>query len=342
MGRLPAHTHAPEVIIARTHRHKLIAISAALAVGVLALIAVIRVPSGSADPAIDSTESQFLTLINNYRQQNGVGTLALNVDLNEAADWYVTDMATKNYFGSATYCAQFQLTAHCDSYGGLPQHRISAFGYGPATVGENAAAGFSTAQAVFDAWKGSSGHNTNMLRSYWKAIGIGWKCQQGTTYGCYWVTDFGTVDSPPKPNLPYPAVLGTPTKTPTSTPAPSQTPAPTPSPSKTPTPTPSPTPTPRGLKWEDLNCDKTVLPQDAVTSLMRDAGLETGSGPAGAPGSCPALGEDVTIDGTIRLWGDIDCSGAINAIDSVKLLLWLIGLPLEPSDSTCPAPGTAF
>ena len=75
---------------------------------------------------------------------------------------------------------------------------------------------------------------------------------------------------------------------------------------------------------------------------MKDAGLETGGGPAGAPGSCPALGENVTVNGILRLWGDIDCSGAINAIDSVKLLLWLIGLPLEPSDPTCPTPGTAF
>lgn len=292
-----------------------------------------RVPSSSADPAIDSTESQFLALINDYRVQNSLNPLVINVDLSEAADWYATDMATKNYFGSAAYCAQFQLTSHCDSYGGLPQHRISAFGYGPASISENAAGGFSSAQAVFDGWKNSkSGHKENMLRDYWVAIGIGWACSPGTTYGCYWVTDFGTVDSPPKPNLPYPAVLGTPTKTP----------APTPAPSKTPTPTPSPSPAPRGLTWEDLNCDKNVLPQDAVTSLMKDAGLETGSGAAGAPGSCPALGENVTVNGILRIWGDIDCSGAINTIDSVQLLRWLIGLPLEPSDPACPAPGTPF
>jgi hypothetical protein len=162
-----------------------------------------------------------------------------------------------------------------------------------------------------------------MLRSYWKAIGIAWACKQGTTFGCYWVTDFGTVDAPPNPNLPYPAVLGTPT------------------PAATPSPTPSPSPTLSGLMWEDLNCDAAVLPQDAVTLLIVNAGLEN-IGPASAPDNCPALGEYVTFGGIVRVWGDTDCSGAINAIDSVKLLRWLIGLPVESSDPSCPDPGAAF
>ena len=350
-------TRSPgEDAIARTSRHKRIAISAALALGVLAAVALFFVPSGSADPALDSEESAFFTLINNYRvQQNPpLSPLVINIDLNEAADWYVTDMATKNYFGDLTYCStNFGIqSAHCDSAGGLPQHRISAFGYGPATIGENAAAGFSSAQAVFDAWKGSAGHNTNMLRSYWVAIGIGWSCRQGTRYGCYWVTDFGTVDSPPHPNLPYPAVLGTPTRMPTTTPAPTATatvtptatatltPTPSPTPTPAPTPSPSPTPVPLGLTWEDLNCDKHVVPQDAVTLLMKGAGLENTDGPAA--GACPPLGGEVTVNGVPRVWGDIDCSGQINAIDSVKLLRWLIGLPIAASDPSCPLPGDAF
>ena len=66
--------------------------------------------------------------------------------MNEAADWYVTDMTTKNYYGGDQYCAQnFSLPAHCDSLGRMPPARVKAWGY-PQGVGENLAAGFSNAQ----------------------------------------------------------------------------------------------------------------------------------------------------------------------------------------------------
>jgi hypothetical protein len=268
-------------------------------------------------------------LVNEYRTQNGLGTVVLNVDLNEAADWYVTDMSSKNYFGSSSYCAGLNppKPAHCDSYGGGPAQRVSAFGYGPASVGENAAAGFSSAQAVFNAWKGSSGHNTNMLRSYWQAVGIGRACQQGTQYGCYWVTDFGSVDSEPKPNKPYPGVLFTPTPTPVPA---------TPSP----TPVPTPAPTPWGLTWGSFSCEGPIVPQDAVSLLMNDAGIPV-SAPAGNS-TCPSVGQAVYAGGAYWLWGDIDCSAAINAVDSVKLLLWLIGTPVAALDPECPSPGDPF
>lgn len=305
--------------------------TAALVIGVLTVIALAKPTSSSADPSLDATESEFLALINAYRQQNGLDTLVTNVDLAEAADWYTNDMATKNYFGDSVFCGKLKppKPAHCDWYGGMPQHRVSAFGYGPASIGENAAAGFSSAQAVFDAWKQSSAHNNNMLRSYWKAIGIARSCKQGTTFGCYWVTDFGTVDSPPKPNLPYPDVLFTPTPTPSP-----------PTPTATASPTPSPTPVPLGLTWEDLTCDGLFLPQDALAVIMNDAGIE-GSGPAGSP-SCPELGDTVTVDGVQRMWGDVDCSGAINAVDGVMLLLWMIDIPSEAADPLCPHLGSAL
>jgi hypothetical protein len=215
----------------------------------------------------------------------------------------------------------------------MPGARAMAFGY-PAGVGENSAGGFTTAQAVFDAWKGSPGHNANMLGNY-VVIGVGRACVSGSRYGCYWVTDFSYYNTTPNTNAPSPTATATATRTASPTNSATATPTPTASP----VPTASPPPTPLGLTWEDLNCDKSVVPQDAVTLLMKDAGIET-SGPAA--GNCPVLGENVTVYGVSRVWGDIDCSGAINAIDSVKLLRWLIGLPLEPADPNCPVPGSGF
>jgi uncharacterized protein YkwD len=163
-----------------------VAVVATLAAAALLLL---NPSSTTAAPTYDGEEQAFLTLLNNYRAQNGKAPLVSQIDLDEAADWYATDMATKNYYGGSSYCAQFGKPAHCDSLGRMPAQRVQAFGY-PQSVGENIAAGYSTAQAVFNGWKASSGHNANMLGSY-KAIGIGRACNPNSNYGCYWVTDFG-------------------------------------------------------------------------------------------------------------------------------------------------------
>ena len=44
---------------------------------------------------------------------------------------------------------------------------------------------------MFDGWKGSPGHNANMLGTNYTTIGIGRYFLQGSTYGWYWTTDFG-------------------------------------------------------------------------------------------------------------------------------------------------------
>ena len=62
----------------------------------------------------------------------------------------------------------------------------------PAIRGDRATArAQSTAQAVFNAWKASSGHNTNMLNGKYTVIGIGLATVSGSPYTNYWTTDFG-------------------------------------------------------------------------------------------------------------------------------------------------------
>lgn len=135
------------------------------------------------DFSLDSTEQQFLTLINSYRAQNGRGALTLSTNLNRAAHWMGNDLGTKRYF------------SHTDSLGRSPSQRALDCDY-PAGAGENLAAGtnWSTAQAAFDAWRNSSGHNANMLNSSYRQIGIARVFVSGSPYGYYWVTKFGTTD----------------------------------------------------------------------------------------------------------------------------------------------------
>ena len=133
------------------------------------------------DASMDAEEKAFLVLINNYRTQNGLPPLGLSYTLTKASQWKSTDMANNNYF------------AH-DDLSRTWDQRIRDCGYGYNTwLGENIAAGYVTAQDVFNGWKSSPGHNANMLGTNYTAIGIGRFYRAGSPYGWYWSTDFGGV-----------------------------------------------------------------------------------------------------------------------------------------------------
>ncbi|MFQ5380134.1 MAG: CAP domain-containing protein [Dehalococcoidia bacterium] len=196
-------------------------------------------------PSIDSEEQAFLGLINSYRAANGLGALSISATLSRSAQWKSEDMGANNYF------------AHDDVPSGRTwAQRIRDCGYTYSTfIGENLAAGMSSAQSAFDAWKASPGHDANMLNPNYAAIGIGRAYSPSSTYGWYWSTDFGGVEDSTNPPTPTPTattppLTNTPTPTPTATTPPStNTPTPTgtpPDPSGTPsgTPTNAPSPTP--------------------------------------------------------------------------------------------------
>jgi uncharacterized protein YkwD len=144
-----------------------------------AILTASHTPTSSAAPALDSEEQAFVNLINNYRAQNGKAPLALNTDLNEAADWMSNDMGVHSYF------------EHIDSLGRNPTERMCHFGYCYDTwKGENISAGFATAAEVFNAWKLSPKHNENMLQPAYKVMGVGRIYVSGSIYGWYWTNDF--------------------------------------------------------------------------------------------------------------------------------------------------------
>ena len=158
------------------------------------------------DASMDSEELAFLGLINNYRQQNGLQPLALSYGLTKPSQWKSVDMATNAYF------------AH-DDLSRTWDQRIVDCGYTYNTwLGENIAAGYSTAQSVFDAWRNSPGHNANMLGANYTAIGIGRYSLAGSPYGVYWTTDFGGVSDGyvSAAETPAPLIAPTPEAAPTA------------------------------------------------------------------------------------------------------------------------------
>lgn len=171
---------------------------------------------------IDAEEAAFLTLINQYRAQNGRGPLAYSGKLNAAANYHSWEMAEYNYFN------------HTLRGGVTWSQNIANFGYTANTYkAENIAAGYETAAAVFNTWKNSLGHNANMLSANYTVIGIGRSHDVDATYDWYWTNTFGGQ-----------ALSNDGAATCGATPGP--TPTPSPSPTATATPTPSPSPAPGG------------------------------------------------------------------------------------------------
>ncbi len=128
---------------------------------------------------LGAEELKFLDLINQYRVDRGLSKLEVSPTLTRASLWMSGDMADQNYL------------SHTDSLGRGPHSRIVQFQYqGLQTWGENVAAGNSDAEATFQQWKHSPGHDRNMLDPAFKAIGIGRANNASADYHWYWTTDF--------------------------------------------------------------------------------------------------------------------------------------------------------
>jgi uncharacterized protein YkwD len=199
----------------------------------LLLLMVVTTSTGLLSPkkaeALDSEEQTFLTTINDYRAQNGLGPVSENSTLDSDARWMANDMATNNYF------------SHQDSLGRDPFARMDAMGYGYNTWrGENLVAGTETAAHSFQMWHDSPEHNANMLGSHYTVIGIARAYSATSTFGWYWATEFGGEDDSAPSPPPAPTAAAEPAAPPQVV-EPVVTPLPPPTPEPTATPAPEPT-----------------------------------------------------------------------------------------------------
>ena len=132
--------------------------------------------------ALDSMESEFFKLLNDYRAQVLGDEFRLNNDMRlnaSAEDWSET-MAKSDFFKHSNVYAQTE-----------------EYGYDAATAGEICSAGYGgSAQRMFDGFKGSSGHNAQMLRTDVEDVGIGHYYLQddtgSTNWSHYLTVQFGT------------------------------------------------------------------------------------------------------------------------------------------------------
>jgi uncharacterized protein YkwD len=130
------------------------------------------------EPALDEEELAFLNIINEYRMENGRGVLAPSPTLTDAADGHSFDMGERDFFD------------HTNLDGQNPSARCQEAGY-PESCGENIFGGRQSAAEAFQWWRKSPGHNENMLRPEYGAIGIGRAFVDGSEWGWYWTNTFG-------------------------------------------------------------------------------------------------------------------------------------------------------
>jgi len=162
---------------------------------VFALVALLA--SAPAAQAYENDEIIFLGLINNYRQSIGVAPLQMNLKLFNASEAHALDMGQKGYFAHDRPANP----PYWDFKSWSSWIRDAGYSYNT-FLGENLAAGFTTAQAAFDAWKNSPGHDANMRNGSFCAIGVSRVNVPGSPYGYYWATDFGGVcENDPQPSL---------------------------------------------------------------------------------------------------------------------------------------------
>ncbi len=122
---------------------------------------------------VHAYERQVVELVNVQRARNGLQPLSLDAGLCRFARVKSQDMHDNRYFDhtSPTY--------------GSPFDMMRQFGITYASAGENIAMGYSTPEAVVNAWMNSSGHRANILSAKYTTLGVGFVPDGG-----YWTQWF--------------------------------------------------------------------------------------------------------------------------------------------------------
>lgn len=131
-------------------------------------------------------ERGVLDLVNRDRAAQGVGALAGDGRLHDAAVAHSQDMAANNFF------------SHTGSGGTNAGDRIAAEDYAATAWGENIAAGYLTAESVVTAWLNSPGHRDNMRNGLFTDAGIGYiDAGANADFATYWTLDLAAGDGAP-------------------------------------------------------------------------------------------------------------------------------------------------
>jgi uncharacterized protein YkwD len=133
-----------------------------------------------ADPGAKLDAAAAASMISQYRQNNGLGAVAVDPDLMRLAETQSGAMAAQNKLDH-------------DVKAPLAK-RLTAGGY-PATVAvENVSAGYHTLAEAFSGWRDSPPHKANMLKSGVTKLGIAASYAPNTKYKVFWTLILASTD----------------------------------------------------------------------------------------------------------------------------------------------------
>lgn len=117
-----------------------------------------------------------LTLVNNERRAQGLSELQLDPTLTQAANTRAKEIV--------------ESFSHTRPDGSSCFTAVDQLGYSYRALGENIAAGYTSASDVMSGWMNSPGHRQNILTSYYGKLGVGYYEDPSQPYRYYWVQIF--------------------------------------------------------------------------------------------------------------------------------------------------------
>jgi uncharacterized protein YkwD len=133
-----------------------------------------------AEPGAHLDAVAAASMISQYRQNNGLGTVTVDPDLMQLAETQSSAMAAQNKLDH-------------DVRAPLAK-RLAGVGY-PATVAvENVSAGYHTLAEAFSGWRDSPPHKANMLKGGVTKLGIAASYAPSTKYKVFWTLILASTD----------------------------------------------------------------------------------------------------------------------------------------------------
>jgi uncharacterized protein YkwD len=143
-----------------------------------------KAPAGSLSDRDYSTTALDPTfardIINQYRAEHGLKPLKLNTELTAAAKGHSRDLA------------KWDRISHYGSDGSNPWDRVKRAGFKARLAAENVGTGQADFGEVMNGWKGSPGHNKNLLLSDAQFMGIALVNEPKSEFKAFWTLVIGT------------------------------------------------------------------------------------------------------------------------------------------------------
>ncbi len=153
--------------------------STLMSVSIMTGLCTSAVPQGATGKPPTFSITVARNMINAHRARYGLNPLAIDSRLSAAARSHSRDLARRNAM------------SHRGSDGSYPKDRARRAGYNPRLASENVAVGWSSTADVIGIWKGSSGHNANLLRRGARHMGMAMVYNPRTGKKTFWTLVIG-------------------------------------------------------------------------------------------------------------------------------------------------------